>query len=440
MQNILIIGAGRSATYLIEYLLTVAETENWSITLADSVLALAEEKIANCKNATAIALNIENAELRKQLISKSSIVVSMLPAHMHFDVATDCVALGKHLVTASYVSAAMQQLNVAALNNNVLLLNEIGLDPGIDHMSAMRIIHQLKNKGATITSFKSFCGGLVAPESVDNPWGYKFSWNPRNVVLAGQNTAQYLENAKLKFIPYNRLFATAETITVDGLGTFDAYANRDSLSYQHPYELENIETILRGTLRQHPYCKAWNVFVQLGLCDDTYKIDVSELTYKMLVESFLPNSNETIKNKLIKYCGADDESFSLIEFTGILDDVQINIKHGSPAEILQELLERKWKLQPEDKDMIVMVHLFEYEINGEKKQLQSSLIVKGENSKYTAMAKTVGLPAAIAVKHIMQNKISLRGVQIPIMAALYNPILDELESLGISFAEKEIAI
>ena len=437
MQNILIIGAGRSATYLIEYLLKTAESENWSVTLADSVLALAQEKIAKSKIATAVELKIENEILRKELISKSTVVVSMLPAHMHMDVANDCVALGKHLVTASYVSAAMRELNDAAVNKDVLLLNEIGLDPGIDHMSAMKIIHELKEKGANISSFKSFCGGLVAPESVDNPWGYKFSWNPRNVILAGQNTAQYVENSELKFIPYSRLFATAETITVDGLGTYDAYANRDSLSYQVPYGLENVETILRGTLRQHPYCKAWNVFVQLGLCDDSYKINASKLSYKKLVQSFLPNSSLSLNESLKKYCGADDESLKLIESTGILDEEMINIPNGSPAEILQELLERKWRLQPEDKDMIVMVHLFEFELNGVKRKLQSSLVVTGENSKYTAMAKTVGLPAAIAVKHIMQNKIKLRGVQIPITAELYTPILDELEELGIKFTETE---
>lgn len=437
MQNILIIGAGRSATYLIEYLLEAAETENWTVTLADSDLSLAQEKIASSNHAKAIELNIENELLRKELISKATVVVSMLPAHMHMNVATDCVALGKHLVTASYVSTAMRELNDDAIKNNVLLLNEIGLDPGIDHMSAMRIIHELKNKDAKITSFKSFCGGLVAPESIDNPWGYKFSWNPRNVILAGQNTAQYLENSELKFIPYSRLFATAETIDVDDLGTFDAYANRDSLSYQVPYGLDNVETILRGTLRQHPYCKAWNVFVQLGLCDDSYTINTEKLTYKKLVASFLPNNDLSLNDKLIKYCGADIESLSLIEYTGILEDSKINLPQGTPAQILQELLERKLKLQPQDKDMVVMVHLFEYKLQNVKKRLQSSLVVTGENSKYTAMAKTVGLPAAIAVKQIMQNKIQLRGVQIPIVPEIYNPILDELELLGICFNEKE---
>ena len=436
MQNILIIGAGRSATFLIEYLLKYSSSNNCHVILADSDLSLAKSKLNQSKHATAVELNIDNEGLRKELVRSSSVIVSMLPAHMHINVAKDCVEFGKHLVTASYVSDAMRELNETAIKNDVLLLNEIGLDPGIDHMSAMKIIHDLKEQGAKINSFKSFCGGLVAPESIDNPWAYKFSWNPRNVILAGQNTAQYLENNALKFVPYSRLFATSETINVDGLGTFDAYANRDSLSYQIPYGLENIQTILRGTLRQNPYCKAWNVFVQLGLCDDSYKIDVSHLTYKKLVESFLPNDDLSLIEKLQKYCALDNESLPLIKYTGILDDTQINLKPSSPAEILQELLERNWKLMPHDKDMIVMVHEFEYELNGKNNKLQSSLVVKGEDSKYTAMAKTVGLPAAIAVKLLIENRITLRGVHIPIMPELYNTILLELESLGIEFKEK----
>jgi saccharopine dehydrogenase (NADP+, L-glutamate forming) len=436
MQNILIIGAGRSATFLIEYLLEYSSSNNCHIILADTDLSLAKSKLNGSKHATAVELNIDNEGLRKELVRSSSVIVSMLPAHMHINVAKDCVEFGKHLVTASYVSDAMRELNETAIKNDVLLLNEIGLDPGIDHMSAMKIIHDLKKQEAKINSFKSFCGGLVAPESIDNPWAYKFSWNPRNVILAGQNTAQYLENNALKFVPYSRLFATSETINVDGLGTFDAYANRDSLSYQIPYGLENIQTILRGTLRQNPYCKAWNVFVQLGLCDDSYKIDVSHLTYKKLVESFLPNDDLSLIEKLQKYCALDNESLPLIKYTGILDDTQINLKPSSPAEILQELLERNWKLMPYDKDMIVMVHEFEYELNGKNNKLQSSLVVKGEDSKYTAMAKTVGLPAAIAVKLLIENRITLRGVHIPIMPELYNTILLELESLGIEFKEK----
>jgi len=436
MNNILIIGAGRSSTFLIDYLIAFAEQNNFTITLADADLELAKAKCRNSKIATAIKFNVDDENLRQSLISNATIVVSMLPAHMHVSVANDCVSLKRHLVTASYVSAGMKALDEEAKKNGVILLNEVGLDPGIDHMSAMKIIHDLNKKGAYISSFKSFCGGLVAPESNDNPWGYKFSWNPRNVILAGQSTAQYLENGNLKLVPYNRIFATASSIEVEGYGCFDAYPNRDSLNYIVPYELDNIQTMLRGTLRQHNYCKAWNVFVQLGICDDSYKIDASKLTYRNLIDSFLPESDLSTEEKLRMYCEADQTCIEMLHFTGILSNEPINQSNVSPAEILQSLLEERWKLLPQDKDMIVMVHQFVYSINGEEKTLQSSLVVKGVDSVYTSMAKTVGLPAAIAVKNILTGKIKLTGVQIPILPAVYEPILEELSKLGIVFQEQ----
>jgi saccharopine dehydrogenase (NADP+, L-glutamate forming) len=436
MNNILIIGAGRSSTFLIEYLIDFAEKNEFTITLADTDLELAKSKCKHSKIASPIQFNVDDEESRKNLINKAKIVVSMLPAHMHLSVANDCVTYKKHLVTASYVSAGMKLLHDEALANDVILLNEVGLDPGIDHMSAMKIIHELNSAGANITSFKSYCGGLVAPESNDNPWGYKFSWNPRNVILAGQSTAQYRENGTLKLVPYQRIFSTADSIEVDGYGSFDAYPNRDSLSYLKPYELENIQTMLRGTLRQQHYCKAWNVFVQLGICDDSYKIDTKNMSYRMLLDSFLPESNLTTEEKLKKYCDADQQCIEMLEYTGILSDVLIHKSNVSPAEILQALLEERWKLLPHDKDMVVMVHQFEYTLNGIRNSLQSSLVVKGDDSTYTAMAKTVGLPAAIAVKNILTGNIKLRGVQIPILPEVYEPILDELSHLGIVFEEQ----
>lgn len=436
MNTILVIGAGRSSTFLINYLIEFAEQQDFFITLADADLQMAQAKCQGKRIAKAVHFDVSNEQLREELIKNSVLVVSMLPAHMHLDVAKDCVRLKRHLVTASYVSAGMKVLHDEALSNDVILLNEVGLDPGIDHMSAMKIIHNLHQEGAKITSFKSYCGGLVAPESNDNPWGYKFSWNPRNVILAGQSTAQYREGGNLKLIPYGRIFSTASTIEVEGYGLFDAYPNRDSLSYIEPYQLDSINTMLRGTLRQHNYCKAWDVFVQLGICDDTYKIDAMNLTYKELVDSFLPAGNESIEQKLIRYCHTDETSMRMIKFTGILSNEKIGKSNVSPAEILQSLLEEKWKLNPQDKDMIVMVHLFEYLKNNVSYSLQSSLVVTGDDSIRTAMAKTVGLPAAIAVKNILTNKIKLRGVQIPILPEIYEPILEELSHLGINFHDK----
>lgn len=439
MNTILIIGAGRSSTFLINYLIQFAEQQNFKVIIADADLQMAQSKCNGSQVASAMQFDVSNDEQREALIQTAVLVVSMLPAHMHLDVAKDCVRLKRHLVTASYVSSGMKELHELAVQNDVLLLNEIGLDPGIDHMSAMKIIHDLQSKGAEITSFKSYCGGLVAPESNDNPWGYKFSWNPRNVILAGQSTAQYLEDGKLKLVPYQRIFSTASTIEVDGFGLFDAYPNRDSLSYIKPYELESIRTMLRGTLRQHHYCKAWNVFVQLGICDDSYKIDATNLSYRNLLDSFLPEGTASTEEKLKLYCQADDTCMEMLQFTGILSTEIINQKNVSPAEILQSLLETKWKLHPHDKDMIVMVHLFEYVLGTKHHSLQSSLVVKGDDSIKTAMAKTVGLPAAIAVKNILTNKLKLRGVQIPILPEIYEPILAELVELGIVFHEKEVS-
>lgn len=440
MTKILVIGAGRSAGSLIAYLLKQAANNNWFVTVTDMSLSLAQDKTKGFSNCDAKICDITNASERQAMIGAHDVVVSMLPASMHGNVAKDCVALGKHLFTASYVSAEMKALDEAAKTKGVLLMNEIGLDPGIDHASAMKLIHQLQSKGATITSFKSFCGGLVAPESNDNPWGYKFSWNPRNVVLAGQGTAQFEENGMLKFIPYNRIFTQIDTIDIKNQGSFDAYANRDSMGYKAAYGLNNIETLLRGTLRMPGYCKAWNVFVKLGLTDDTYIIkDTNNRTYSDLLESFLPAANGTLKERLKNFMGADyDNSVEQkLDYLELFNHKKIRLSEGSPAQLLQDLLEEKWKLMPGDKDMIVMQHLFEYKLNGNLHKLTSSLVVIGDDENHTAMAKTVGLPLAITLKNFLQGKFKLSGVQIPISKEIYTPLLAELEDLGIKFEEAE---
>ncbi|MES2134144.1 MAG: saccharopine dehydrogenase C-terminal domain-containing protein [Bacteroidota bacterium] len=442
MSKILIIGAGRSSSSLIQYLLSNAKANSWHVTIADANKAAVEAKIANYKdNATAVEFDVTNAALREQLIAQADFVISMLPAFMHGDVARDCVRLGKHVATASYVSADMKELDAEAKQKNILLLNECGLDPGIDHASAMKVIHHIKEIGGKITGFKSFCGGLVAPESNDNPWGYKFSWNPRNVVLAGQGTAQFIENGNLKFIPYNRIYTQTETIEMEGYGKFDGYANRDSISYKEPYGLIDTTTMLRGTLRMPGYCKAWNVFVKLGLTDDTYKIKHADsMTYTQLIESFLPDGSANAKVKLMAFMGPemDDEVMSKLEYLELFSNKPIVLKEGSPAELLQHLLEEKWLLKPGDKDMIVMQHQFEYQLNGLPKQLNSSLVVIGDDEVHTAMAKTVGLPLAITVKNFLTGKFRLYGVQIPTVKEIYEPLLEELETLGLKFIEKEV--
>jgi saccharopine dehydrogenase-like NADP-dependent oxidoreductase len=440
MKNILVIGAGRSASSLIKYLLDHSTEEKWQVTVADVSLDLVKLKTKDHPNSRAIAFDINNEQQREEEISYADLVISMLPASMHMNVANDCVKFKKHLATASYVSKEMAALDKEAKEVGIILMNEIGLDPGIDHASAMKIIDEIHEAGGELTSFKSYCGGLVSPESNDNPWGYKFSWNPRNVILAGQGTAQYIEKGQYKYIPYNRLFTQTDTIEIEGHGKFDAYANRDSLSYRHFYDIDKIPTMLRGTLRMPGYCKAWNVFIKLGLTDDSYKIEACEtLTYPQLLEAFLPEGKQSTKEKLVAFMGneMDAEIMSKIEWLGLFENNKIGIADASPAQILQHLLEEKWKLQEHDKDMIVMQHQFKY-ISADKKDktILSSLVVKGEDQIYTAMAKTVGLPLAITAKLILQNKIDARGVTIPTTKEIYLPLLRELESFGVKFEEK----
>ncbi len=444
MTKILIIGAGRSTTSLIEYILKQSVAFNWQVTVGDLDQNLALSKTAGFANAAAIKFDISNPEQRRVVIQNHDLVISMLPAFMHGDVARDCVEFGKHMATASYVSPEMMALNTEAQKKGILLLNECGLDPGIDHASAMKIIDHIKEKGGEILSFKSYCGGLVAPESNDNPWGYKFSWNPRNVVVAGQGTTQFLKDGKLKFIPYNRLFRETDLIEAEGYGKFDAYANRDSISYIDVYGLGNIKTMIRGTLRQYGYCKAWHVFVKLGLTDDTSKInDTSQLSYTSLIDSFLPESNGTVKQKLAKLMGQewDQEIENMMDYLELFSDKKIGPAEGTPAQLLQALLEEKWKLKSGDKDMIVMQHQFEYNMPGQKtvQKLNSSLGVIGKNQDHTAMALTVGLPLAITVKNFITGGFKLSGIQTPVKKEIYLPLLTELEENGICFTEKMIS-
>ena len=447
MRNILLIGAGRSSAFLIQYMLHHSSEQNWTLTVADVSEELALQKINGHINGLAISFDVNNELQRTNEISKADIVISMLPAHMHLPVALDCVSLKKNLVTASYATKEMLELDVEAKKNGVLILNECGLDPGLDHMSAMKIIEDVQSAGGEITSFKSYTGGLVAPESNDNPWGYKFTWNPRNVILAGQGTAKYIEKNNYRYIPYNRLFTQTELVNVEGFSAFDGYANRDSLAYRKIYGLEKIPTMLRGTLRHHGFCNAWNVFVRLGLTDDSYTIEDSEhLTYLQFVEAFIPSdivgNSVSSRLSLLMEMNENNEVMEKIRWTGILEDKPIGLKTATPAQILQQLLEQKWKLADSDKDMIVMQHQFYYKgrwkgDEGRSKALISSLVVKGEDSVYTAMAKTVGLPLAIATKLILNGKVNRTGVHIPVHKEIYEPILNELKTLGIDFVETE---
>jgi saccharopine dehydrogenase-like NADP-dependent oxidoreductase len=444
MKKIFVIGAGLSSSDLIKYLLDNSLKFDWSVKVGDLSLELAQKKINNHPKGIAIHFDINDQKQLKDEVAWADLVVSMLPAFLHPIVAKVCVNQGKHMATASYVSDAMRALDAEAKAKGIIILNELGVDPGIDHMSAMKVIDEIKNAGGKLHGFISNTGGLIAPESDNNPWNYKFTWNPRNVVLAGQGVAQFIENGQYKFIPYHRLYSRARTFSVLNYGDFEMYPNRDSLSYRLVYDLNDIQTLIRGTLRKAGYCKAWNVFVQLGATDDTYKIPNSEnLTYRSFINSFLAyDPILSVEDKLKKEIAEANDPivFEKLRWLGIFDDKKVSLSNASPAQILQKILEEKLLLEPNDKDMIVMQHIFDYEMNGKKFRKKSSMVIIGIDTVHTAMSITVGTPLAIAVKMLLTGEIKDKGVVIPTKPNLYLPILKELEEFGVKFIEEEEVI
>lgn len=442
MKKIVLFGAGKSAYTLVNYLVKEAEKNNWRITIADMHTAPWEGKFKD-EFIELINFNLDNEALKNALIEESDLVISMLPARLHPSIAECCLKFSKNLITPSYVSPEMQAMDQEAKAKGLLFLNELGLDPGIDHMSAMKLIHYLKAQGASIEGFESFTGGLIAPESDNNPWHYKFTWNPRNVILAGQGGAvKFLHNGKFKYIPYHKLFDRTEIVHIDGYGDFEGYANRDSLKYIDLYGLKGVKTMYRGTFRRPPFCKAWHVLAQIGATDDSYVMEDSEnMTYRDFINTFLKyREKDSVEIKLAYYLGidVDGDEMRLLTWAGLFEKKKIGLKRATPAQILQHLFEEKWALEPGDKDMIVMWHLLNYQLNGESHRMESAMVVLGDDKFNTAMAKTVGLPIGIAAKHILNGNIQARGVCLPLEADIYDPILTELEEYGIHFVEKQV--
>ena len=420
MRKILIIGAGKSSIYLIDYLVEHAATENWELTVADMTAELALHKTKRRANTHAVAFDIKDENSRKALVGSFDIVISMLPAIFHGIIANDCMELGKNLVTPSYISPAMKDMEAAVKSKGLVFMNEMGLDPGIDHMSAMEIIDKLKAQGKQIVSFRSHCGGLVAPESDTNDWHYKFSWNPRNVILAGQGDGgiKWKEHGKVKEITYHELFAHTSTIDLSEDGIYDSYPNRDSLKYISEYGLDDVSTIYRGTLRVPPYCEAWDCLVQMGLTKATGHCII--LTREEAMGQLDLAEKPGILHMLTEI--------------GVFD--KNNFPHNvPPAESLQKLLEKKWAMQPEDKDLVVMVHEIDYMDGDVMKHIQSSLYIKGTDGEHTAMALTVGLPLGIVTKLILNGQIKQRGVLMPKYKEIYEPVMRELEEYGVRFKE-----
>ena len=443
MQQILIIGAGRSSTSLIKYLLEHAPSEDWNITIAEKDISLAETKIEGSDRAKVVSFDVFDAEQLNRLVSEHDMIISMLPASLHIHVARKCAELKKHFLTASYLKEDIKALSGQFENAGKLAIMEMGLDPGIDHMSAMKVLDHLRESGYDLTGFETFTGGLIAEESVgDNPWKYKFTWNPRNVVMAGHGTCKFIQEGRYKYIPYQKLFRRTEAIFIPDYGYFEGYANRDSLAYLDVYNLRGIKTLYRGTLRRPGYCAAWDVFVQLGATDDTYELEgVSEMTHRQFINSFLSyNPNDSVELKLAHYLNLDLDNGIMfkLKWLGMFEDELVGLNKGTPAQILEHILKKKWTLEAEDKDMIVMWHKFNFLADGKPRQIESSMVALGDDDVNTAMSKTVGLPLAIAAKLILQGRIKLSGVHVPIKKQIYEPVLDELTTTGLKFIEREV--
>ena len=446
MKTIVLLGAGKSAHVLIHHLAEMAEHKSWQLFIGDIQTDLLGKKLSSKKQTACFTLNLQKQETFVPYIQQADLVISMLPAMFHPSIAAFCLEYKKHLITPSYISDEMAAKDQEAKDKGLIFLNEIGLDPGIDHMSAMKIIHELQDKQCEIISFKSYCGGLIAPESDTNPWKYKFTWNPRNVVLAGQGKGgiKYLADNQYKYIPYFNLFKHYTTIEIEGVGKFEGYPNRDSLKYQSRYGLDNTSSLIRGTLRKQGFCDAWDVLIQLGMTEDSYSLDLTtENTHADFLKCFLTkwtgHHRRDLESTLRK--GIGEEVFEKIMWLGLFDETKKITVVGTPAQILQSIIEPKLALSLGDKDMVVMHHEIIYKDSDNiMHQIDSSMTLIGKDEEETAMALTVGLPIAIASEMILENKIATTGVIMPIEPAVYIPILESLATHGIHFSERHFPV
>ncbi|HXS35803.1 MAG TPA: saccharopine dehydrogenase C-terminal domain-containing protein [Flavipsychrobacter sp.] len=440
MQTILVAGAGKSSIYLIHYLLSHAPRNKWKIIIADDNETAIKEKIGNNPFAEAAIIDITNNSEREPLVKQADLVVSLMPPHLHIHLAKDCLRYKKNLITSSYISPEIMEMSKEVKDAGIMFMCEMGLDPGIDHMTANQIIHSIQRVAGVITSFKSYCGGLIAPESDDNPWHYKFSWNPRNIITAGLGGAIFLQNGKKIDVPYERIFDKNKKIKVDEVGSLAFYPNRDSLHYLEMYDVPDIKTFMRATLRHPAFCKGWQALVSLGLTNQNDIFDTQGFTYSSWLKNKTAYNNDVaLKEYVAQKLGIepDDKVLSMIEWLGLFEDKPLVPQKCSSADILLELLLDKWKMTSTEKDMVIMQHEVEYLHKGKKIKLCSSLVLKGESREYSAMAKTVGLPMGILSRMVLNKKIlPPAGVHIPNMPAVYRPVLTELHHHGVSFTER----
>ena len=436
MKKVLILGAGLVARPLVRYLLDQPDTE---VEVASRTVSKAVRLIDNHPQGIAKELNLKNEESLRKEISGADIVISMVPYSFHPKVANYCIDYQKHMVTTSYVSEVMENLDEEAKRAGIIILNEVGLDPGIDHMEAMRIIHEIEEKEGEIESFTSYCGGLPAPEANTNPFGYKFSWSPMGVLLAGKNSAQFLRDGNRIFIPPENLFENYSIVNIEGLGEFEGYPNRNSLPYIDLYGIESTKTMLRGTLRNKGWCSTMKKMVELGLLDEKEE-DWSGATYKEFLRKLMKEpAEEDLKKALSTHLNiaGDSDIIGRFEWLGLLSDEPLPVEKGSSLDILGAKMLEKLQYEEGERDMIILQHAFiaSYK-DGKKEKITSTLIDFGIPGGDTSMARTVGLPSAISSRLILEGKIDRTGVHIPVMPEIYVPILEELKVLGIAFKEK----
>lgn len=446
-KQVLLIGAGRSTLSLIPYLAQLQKDMSLEVTVADYSLEAAERAVAPYGGALVSSeLDIRDETALHQAVTGKTVVISMVPAHMHMPIARACLKFGVHLTTASYITDELRALDTEVKAKSLVFLGECGLDPGLDHMSAMEIIDGIRERDGKVILFESFTGGLLSPQSEgDNPWRYKFTWNPRNVVLAGQGgTVKFIQEGKYKYIPPHMVFRRTEFMEVHGYGRFEGLANRDSLKYRAAYGLDGIPTLYRGTLRRPGFARAWDCFVKLGMTDDSYTIaQTNKLSFREFTNLFLAyNPYDSVELKLMHYLGIpqDSDLMDKLQWAGLFKHDTFPFEEATPAQCLEYILKQVWTLEPEDKDLIVMFHKVGYEIDGARYMIESSMGTEGENAQHTAMAKTVGLPLGMATKAILLGNISEYGVQLPVTRQWYGPILAELRTkYQIEFTEVQVS-
>ncbi len=441
MKKILVLGAGRTATSLIEYLINEARDNDWFITVGDFSPELAAEKTGGAERAKAIRFDINDGELRKREISAADVVISYLPYNLHSLAARECLNCSTHLITASYLSASMMELDREARRKGLVFLNEMGLDPGIDHMDVMSLLSKIKSEGGMPVSIKSSCGGLIAPESDNNCWGYKFTWSPMNVVLAGQNNAKYIKNSQTRFVPYNKLFLETDSVNIPGHGNFESYPNRDSLPYLIQYGVKGVRDFYRGTLRRPGYAAAWNALIKMGLTNNERSFEnLAGMTYREWVRALNPAlKGDDPKTELSEFLELppDSDIINKILWLDLFRDEKIGLASATSAGILLRLLEEKWNFEEDGHDLVILRTEIEYETGKDKKKITSTMTCTGKDKIHTAMTLTGGLPAGIGAKLILNRTVKERGVIIPVHTDIYEPVLEELKSLGISFSEEE---